>query len=65
MPAKEPVQYFKALSLLNALKRKNLLAMVINNYVIKGSGTKAIYQNKQFLSILIVIKDSRIDKISY
>ena len=39
---KEPVQYFKALSLLNALKRKNLLAMAIGNYVIKGSGTKAI-----------------------
>ena len=38
---KEPVQYFKALSLLNALKGKNLLAMTI------GSGTK----NNQQLSI--------------
>ena len=40
--AKKPVQYFKALRLLNALKRKNLLAMAMGNYVIKGSGTKAI-----------------------
>ena len=39
---KEPVQYFKAFSLLNALKRKNLLAVAIGNYVIKASGTKAI-----------------------
>ena len=44
---KEPVQYYKALSLLNALKRKNLLTMVMSNYVIKASGTKAILQNKQ------------------
>ena len=41
----EPAQRSKSLiklCLLGALKRKNLLAMVIYNYVIKGNGVKAI-----------------------
>ena len=43
---KEPAQRSKLLIKLcllgAALKRKNLLAMVIYNYVIKGNGMKAI-----------------------
>ena len=41
----EPAQRSKSvikLCLLGALKRKNLLAMVIYNYVIKDNGVKAI-----------------------
>ena len=41
----EPAQRSKSVikfCLLGALKRKNLLAMVIYNYVIKDNGVKAI-----------------------
>ena len=36
--------------------------MAINNYVIKGSGTKDIYKSRV---LLVVIKGSRLDKTSY